>query len=71
VVLKILTEHDFQDSLKNGGSTGNGAYTWKGTTSRWLLPVGPKLVFDQMAAPVPEIMDGSLLYILACYILNI
>jgi hypothetical protein len=22
--------------------------------------VGPKLLFDQMAAPVPEIMDGSL-----------
>jgi hypothetical protein len=25
---------------------------------RW--PVGPKLVFDHMAAKVPEIMDGSL-----------
>jgi hypothetical protein len=23
-------------------------------------PVGPKLAFDQMDAPVPEIMDGSL-----------
>jgi hypothetical protein len=23
-------------------------------------PVGPKLIFDQMAAPVPKIMDGSL-----------
>jgi hypothetical protein len=26
---------------------------------RW-WPVGPKLDFDKMAAPVPEIMDGSL-----------
>jgi hypothetical protein len=25
-------------------------------------PVGPKLVFDQMPTPVPEIMDGSLHY---------
>jgi hypothetical protein len=24
---------------------------------RWWWPVGPKLVFDQMAAPVPEIKD--------------
>jgi hypothetical protein len=26
----------------------------------WWWSVGRKLVFDQMAAPVPEIMDGSL-----------
>jgi hypothetical protein len=25
-----------------------------------MWPVGPKLVIDQMAAPVPDIMDGSL-----------
>jgi hypothetical protein len=31
-----------------------GAYAWKATTSS---PVGPKLILDEMAAPVPEIMD--------------
>jgi hypothetical protein len=31
-VLNSLTEHDFQDAFKGGRSTGNGAYTWKGTT---------------------------------------
>jgi hypothetical protein len=33
-VLNTLTEHDFQDAFKNGRSSGNGAYTQKGTTSR-------------------------------------
>jgi hypothetical protein len=33
-LLNTLTEHDFQDSFKNGRSAGNGAYTWKGTTLR-------------------------------------
>jgi hypothetical protein len=37
--------------LKDGRSAENFAYSWKGTTSR-----GPKLVFDQMTAPAPEIM---------------
>jgi hypothetical protein len=32
----------------------------KGLFGGWWWPVGPKLVFDQMAAPVPEIMDGPL-----------
>jgi hypothetical protein len=26
----------------------------------WWWPEGPKLGFDKMAGPVPEIMDGSL-----------
>jgi hypothetical protein len=26
----------------------------------WWRPIGPKLAFDQMVAPVPEIMDDSL-----------
>jgi hypothetical protein len=26
----------------------------------WWWPVSPKLLFDQMAAPIPEIMGGSL-----------
>jgi hypothetical protein len=32
----------------------------KGLLRGWWWPVGPKLVFDQMAAPVPEIINGSL-----------
>jgi hypothetical protein len=46
--------------FKNARSTGKGTYTCKGTTLKVMVSIGPKLVFDQMAAPVPEIMDGSL-----------
>jgi hypothetical protein len=53
VVLNTLTEHDFQDMFKNGRSPESGTYTWKGTTLRVMWPVGPKLVFDQIAAPGP------------------
>jgi hypothetical protein len=49
-------EHDFQDAFKISRSAGNGAYARKG---RW-WPVGPKLIFNEMAAPVPEIMGGSM-----------
>jgi hypothetical protein len=31
----------------------------RGLLRGWWWPVGPKLVSDQMAAPVPEIMDTS------------
>jgi hypothetical protein len=30
-VLNTLTEHDFQDAIKNGRSAGNGAYALKGS----------------------------------------
>jgi hypothetical protein len=33
-VLNTLTEHDFQDAVKNGRSVGNGAYAWKAVTLR-------------------------------------
>jgi hypothetical protein len=33
---------------------------WRGLLREWWWPVDPKLVFDQLAASVPEIMDGSL-----------
>jgi hypothetical protein len=36
-VLNSLTEHGFQDALKNGRSAGNGAYGRKGTTSRVMV----------------------------------
>jgi hypothetical protein len=43
-VLSTLTEHDFQDTFKkNGRSAGNGAYTWKGTTSRVKVVSRPKV----------------------------
>jgi hypothetical protein len=57
-VLNILTEHCFQDAFKQGRSTGNGAYSWHGATSRVMIARRPR-VFDQMAAPVPKIMDQS------------
>jgi hypothetical protein len=45
VVLNTLTEHDFQNVFKNDRSSGNGAYRWKGITSRVMLASGPKVSF--------------------------
>jgi hypothetical protein len=59
-VLNTLTGHDFQDAKKNGRSVGNGAYVRKGIISRVIVARGPKLIFDQTAASVPEIMGSSL-----------
>jgi hypothetical protein len=59
-VLNTLTEHDFQDAFKNGRSAGSGAYTQKGTTSRVMVASRTTVSFNQMAAPVLEIFDGSL-----------
>jgi hypothetical protein len=56
-MLNTLTENNFLDSFKNAGSAGKNAYMWKGTTSRVMLASRPKVSFDQMTAPVPEIMD--------------
>jgi hypothetical protein len=53
-------EHDIQDAFKNGRNAGNGVYERNWATSRVMVVSGPKVSFDQMAAPVPEIMDGSL-----------
>jgi hypothetical protein len=49
--LNSLAEHDFQAEFKK----------WQKRWKRWWewWPVGPKSVFDQMAAPAPEIMDDS------------
>jgi hypothetical protein len=38
---------------------GNFAYTWKGTSLRVMVASKPKVKFDQMEAPVPDIMDMS------------
>jgi hypothetical protein len=59
VVLNTLKEHDFQDAFKK----------WQKRWERCIRSEGdyfksdgdqqgPRLVFDQMAASIPEIMDG-------------
>jgi hypothetical protein len=48
--------------LKNGRSSGNGAYAQKGTALRVMVANSPKFSFYQMAVSVPEIMDGSLYF---------
>jgi hypothetical protein len=58
-VRNTLTEHNFQDAFKNGRNPGNGAYMRKGTTSRAMVTNRSKVGFDQLAAPVQEIMDCS------------
>jgi hypothetical protein len=42
-VLNSLTEHGFQDALKNGTSSGNSAYARKGTTLRVLVASRPEV----------------------------
>jgi hypothetical protein len=60
-MLNTLTEHNFQDPFKKTGrSAVKGAYTRKGIISRVMVASRPKVSFDKMAAPVPEIMDMSL-----------
>jgi hypothetical protein len=53
----VLRGHDFQDAFANSTSDGNGAYARKGTFLRVMVAIRRK-VFDQIRAPVPEIMDG-------------
>jgi hypothetical protein len=43
--LNTLTEHGFQDGFKNCRSSGNGAYSRKGTTSRAILASRRKVNF--------------------------
>jgi hypothetical protein len=59
-VLNTLTEHVFQDAFKD----------WQKLRERYICTEGAssvmvasrfKVSFDQMAVPVPEIMDGSLI----------
>jgi hypothetical protein len=51
--------------FKNERSVSKGIYLQKGTSSRVMVGSSPKLVFDQMAAPVPEIMDDPLYMLLS------
>jgi hypothetical protein len=59
--LNIITEHDFQDALKKYQKHWEQYICSEG---HYLEGDGPKLVFDQIAATVLEIMD-SYLYILS------
>jgi hypothetical protein len=61
-------EHEFQDTFKNGISTGKDAYMQTGTILRVMLASRPKISFDQMAAPVPEIMDSNMTSIFCTYL---
>jgi hypothetical protein len=59
-VLNSLTEHDFQGAFRKMAEAPGTLHT----SGRELLhglcrPVGQEFVFDQMAATVPGIMDGS------------
>jgi hypothetical protein len=54
-VLNALTEHDFQDSFKKNGRNTGIVHTH----GRLMVDSRPKLVSDQMAASVLEIMDSS------------
>jgi hypothetical protein len=44
-VLNTITEHDFQNALKNARSTGNSAQARKETTSRVMMASRPKVRF--------------------------
>jgi hypothetical protein len=46
-VLNTLTQHDFEDAVKKWQKRQE-RYTRKGTTSRLMVAVGSKLVFDGM-----------------------
>jgi hypothetical protein len=63
VVLNTNTEPDFQDAFKRMAESLVTVHTHvEGWLRVWWWPVSPQLIFDQMAAPVPEIMDDSLNY---------
>jgi hypothetical protein len=44
-VLNTRKENDFQDAFKNGRSSGNSAYTQKGTNSMVTVASRPKVSF--------------------------
>jgi hypothetical protein len=48
-----LTEHNFQDTLKNGRSSGTGAYVCKGVISRVMVACRLKVIFWQDRSTSP------------------
>jgi hypothetical protein len=66
-VLNTLEEHDFQDAFKKIAEALGTVHTHeRGLLQGQWWPIGPKLILDQMAAPVPEIGDGSMYKGTAC-----
>jgi hypothetical protein len=64
-VLNTLTKHNFQDVFKKMVEVpGTVHKRRRGIFWGWWWPIGPKLVFDQMAALALEIMEGSLYYLI-------
>jgi hypothetical protein len=59
-VLNTLTEDDFQDTLKMAEELRMVHKCGRGTTMSAMMASRPKVSFDHMAAPVSEIMGGSL-----------
>jgi hypothetical protein len=57
-VLKTLTEHDLQDAFKKWQKHWERCIRMEG--DYFEVASRPEASFDQMAAPVWEIMDGSL-----------
>jgi hypothetical protein len=57
------------NAFGDGGRQALGLmHKWgMGLLRRWWWPVGPKLVFDQMAIPVLEITYSSSTYVLHIY----
>jgi hypothetical protein len=62
-VLNALTEHDFQDAIKNGRMAGNGAFAQNGTILREMLFSKHEVGYLQVSAPILENMDYFLLLI--------
>jgi hypothetical protein len=54
--------------VNNGRSARNDADARKGTVSRMMVASRPSVSFDEIAAPVPEIMDGF--YILVSQLIS-
>jgi hypothetical protein len=58
-VSNTLTVNDFQDEFKKWQKGWERCVRAEGDSSRAMVPVGPKLVSEQMAVTVSEIMDSS------------
>jgi hypothetical protein len=60
VLLNTFTEHDFQGAFKKWQKRWEQCIHTEGDYFEGDGGLCPKLVCDQMAAPIQEIMDGSL-----------
>jgi hypothetical protein len=60
VLVVVTVLYDFQDAFKKWQKLWERCIRAEGTTSRLIVVSRSKVSFDRMAAPGPEIMDGSL-----------